>query len=60
MGKKVLIIGGVAAGMKTASRLRRRDKDAEITVRAVFLIILVTKLKILMNLRIRRRVLRAM
>ena len=32
MGKKVLIIGGVAAGMKTASRLRRRDKDAEITV----------------------------
>ena len=32
MAKKVLIIGGVAAGMKTASRLRRRDKDAEITV----------------------------
>ena len=32
MAKKVVIIGGVAAGMKTASRLRRRDKDAEITV----------------------------
>ena len=32
MAKKVAIIGGVAAGMKTASRLRRRDKDAEITV----------------------------
>ena len=32
MGKRIVIIGGVAAGMKTASRLRRRDKDAEITV----------------------------
>ena len=32
MKKKVVIIGGVAAGMKTASRLRRRDKDAEIVV----------------------------
>lgn len=32
MGKKVVIIGGVATGMKTASRLRRRDKDAEIIV----------------------------
>lgn len=32
MSKKVLIIGGVAAGMKTASRLRRRDKDVQITV----------------------------
>ena len=30
--KKVLMIGGVAAGMKTAARLRRRDKDAQITV----------------------------
>ena len=42
MAKKVVIIGGVAAGMKTASRLRRRDKDAEITVvePAVFLITL--------------------
>lgn len=29
---RVLIVGGVAAGMKTAARLRRRDKDAEITV----------------------------
>ena len=44
MAKKVLIIGGVAAGMKTASRLRRRDKDAET----------------LTSLRIRRRALRAM
>ena len=32
MGKRVVIIGGVATGMKTASRLRRRDKDAEIIV----------------------------
>lgn len=32
MGKKVVIVGGVATGMKTASRLRRRDKDAEIIV----------------------------
>lgn len=32
MAKKVLIIGGVATGMKTASRLRRRDKEAEIIV----------------------------
>jgi len=30
--KKIVIIGGVACGMKTASRLRRRDPDAEITV----------------------------
>ena len=32
MGKKVVIIGGVATGMKTAARWRRRDKDAEIIV----------------------------
>lgn len=32
MSKKILIVGGVAAGMKTASRLRRRDKDVQITV----------------------------
>ena len=32
MEKRIVIIGGVAAGMKTASRLRRRDKDAEIIV----------------------------
>lgn len=32
MAKRVVIIGGVATGMKTASRLRRRDKDAEIIV----------------------------
>jgi len=32
MTLKVLIIGGVAAGPKTAARLRRLDSDAEITV----------------------------
>ncbi len=32
MGKKIVIIGGVATGMKTAARLRRRDSAAEITV----------------------------
>lgn len=32
MAKRVVIIGGVATGMKTASRLRRRDKDVEIIV----------------------------
>jgi NADPH-dependent 2,4-dienoyl-CoA reductase/sulfur reductase-like enzyme/rhodanese-related sulfurtransferase len=32
MSLKVLIIGGVAAGPKTAARLRRLDPDAEITV----------------------------
>ena len=32
MPKKVVIIGGVATGMKTASRLRRLDAEAEITV----------------------------
>lgn len=32
MGKKVVIIGGVAAGAKTAARLRRRDPKVEITV----------------------------
>ena len=32
MALKVLIIGGVAAGPKTAARLRRLDPDAEITV----------------------------
>jgi len=30
--KKILIVGGVAAGMKTASRLRRIDSNAAITV----------------------------
>ncbi|WP_321529818.1 FAD-dependent oxidoreductase [uncultured Desulfuromonas sp.] len=30
--RKILIIGGVAAGMKTACRLRRLDANAEITV----------------------------
>jgi NADPH-dependent 2,4-dienoyl-CoA reductase/sulfur reductase-like enzyme/rhodanese-related sulfurtransferase len=32
MAKKVIIIGGNACGMKTASRLRRIDPQAEITV----------------------------
>ena len=32
MGKRVLIIGGVAAGPKTAARLRRLDQEAEITI----------------------------
>ncbi len=32
MIKRVVIVGGVATGMKTAARLRRRDKDAEIIV----------------------------
>lgn len=30
--RKILIVGGVAAGMKTASRLRRLDPEAKITV----------------------------
>ena len=30
--KKIVIIGGVACGMKAASRLRRRDPEADITV----------------------------
>ncbi len=30
--RKILIVGGVAAGMKTASRLRRLDSEAKITV----------------------------
>lgn len=32
MGKKVLIVGGVACGGKVAARLRRLDHEAEITV----------------------------
>ncbi len=32
MGKKVLIIGGVAGGAGTATRLRRMDEDAEIVM----------------------------
>lgn len=31
-GKKILIIGGVAAGPKTAARVRRLDPDAQITI----------------------------
>ena len=29
---KVLIIGGVAAGTKTAAKLKREDRSAEVTV----------------------------
>lgn len=32
MGKKIVIVGGVAAGPKAAARARRRDPEAEITV----------------------------
>src|SRR5574344_652967 len=32
MGKKVLIVGGVAGGATAAARLRRLDEDAEIIV----------------------------
>ena len=32
MGKKILIIGGVAAGPKTACRLKRLMPDAEVTI----------------------------
>ncbi|MCX6090159.1 MAG: FAD-dependent oxidoreductase, partial [Candidatus Atribacteria bacterium] len=32
MGKKVVIIGGVAAGPKVAAKLRRLERDAEITI----------------------------
>ena len=32
MAKKVVIVGGVATGMKTAARLRRRDPEVEIIV----------------------------
>ncbi len=32
MGRKVVVIGGVAAGPKTAARLRRLDPEAEITI----------------------------
>lgn len=32
MAKKVVIIGGVAAGAKTACRIKRRDPDTEVTV----------------------------
>ena len=33
MAKRVVIIGGVATGMKTAARLRRRDKDVFVFIR---------------------------
>ena len=32
MAKKILVIGGVAAGPKAAARARRCDPEAEITV----------------------------
>ena len=32
MSYKVLIIGGVAAGAKTASRIKRRDPEADVTI----------------------------
>lgn len=32
MGKKIVVIGGVAAGPKAAARARRLDPDAEITI----------------------------
>ena len=32
MGKKILVIGGVAAGPKTACRVKRLLPDTEVTV----------------------------
>ncbi|MGI5835791.1 MAG: FAD-dependent oxidoreductase [Chloroflexota bacterium] len=32
MGKKIVVVGGVAAGPKAAARARRRDPEAEITI----------------------------
>ncbi len=32
MARRVVIVGGVAGGMSTATRLRRLDESAEITV----------------------------
>ena len=32
MGKKIVIVGGVAGGATAAARLRRLDESAEITV----------------------------
>ena len=32
MGKKVLIVGGVAGGASVAARVRRLDESAEITI----------------------------
>ena len=29
---KILIIGGVAAGTKVAAKLKREDRDAEVTI----------------------------
>ena len=29
---KVLVIGGVAAGTKTAAKLKRENRDAEVTI----------------------------
>ena len=30
MAKKIVVIGGVAAGAKTASRIKRRDPETEV------------------------------
>ncbi|RLI06998.1 pyridine nucleotide-disulfide oxidoreductase, partial [Candidatus Bathyarchaeota archaeon] len=32
MGRRIVVIGGVATGPKAAARARRRDPDAEITI----------------------------
>lgn len=32
MGKRIIVVGGVAAGPKAAARARRRDPEAEITI----------------------------
>ena len=32
MQRKILIIGGVAAGTKTAAKLKREDRDAQVTL----------------------------
>ena len=32
MGKRIVVIGGVAAGMSAASKAKRVDRDAEVAV----------------------------
>ena len=36
MGKKILIIGGVAGGATAAARMRRLDENAQIIIQFVF------------------------